>query len=94
MPRHAPFYVGLACGAGALILGLWLVPEYAISLGSNALFAVFLLLRGRIAVLQNDVLQNSMVQNSVPYAGAMPRADARKLSHPSPRRLPRHPASA
>lgn len=54
----------------------------------------FLLLRGRIAVLQNDVLQNSMVQNSVPYAGAMPRADARKLSHPSPRRLPRHPASA
>ena len=46
MPRHAPFYGGLACGAGALILGLWLVPEYAISLGSNALFAQELVVNG------------------------------------------------
>lgn len=43
-----------------------------------------LLLRGRIAALRNRTLQNS-----VPGAGATPRADARKLSHPSPRRLPR-----
>ena len=42
-----------------------------------------LLLRGRIAALRNSPLQNS-----VPDAAATPRADARKLSHPSPRRLP------
>lgn len=43
-----------------------------------------LLLRGRIAALHDG-----MLQNSVPCAGATPRTDARKLSHPSPRRLPR-----
>ena len=43
-----------------------------------------LLLRRSLAVPRNNALQDS-----VPRAGATPRADARKLSHPSPRRLPR-----
>lgn len=44
-----------------------------------------LLLRGRIAAPRNRILQNS-----IPGTGATPRADARKLSRPSPQRLPRH----
>lgn len=48
--------------------------------------AFHLLLRGRIAALRHRSLQNS-----VPSPGATPRVDARKLSHPSPRRLPRDP---
>jgi len=63
-----------------------------------------LLLRGRFAALRDDVLQNGLLQagmlqtgllqNSVPRSEATPRADARKLSHPSLRRLPPHPTSA
>ena len=33
--------------------------------------------------------QKNALQDSVPRMGETPRADARKLSHPSPRRLPR-----
>ena len=49
-----------------------------------------LLLRRRIAAFQDGTLQNNAAQDSVPHAGATPRADARKLSHPSPRRLSRY----
>jgi len=45
-----------------------------------------LLLRRRLVAPRKIALQDS-----VPHAGATPRADARKLSHPSPRRLPRMP---
>ena len=44
MPRHTPFYVSLALGVVALLLGWWLAPEYAVSLGSNSLFVAYLLL--------------------------------------------------
>ena len=43
-----------------------------------------LLLRGRIAALRHRTLQDS-----VPRPRGTPCADARKLSHPSPRRQPR-----
>ena len=70
MPRHAPFYGGLACGAGALILGLWLVPEYAISLGSNALFAVFLLLTAlKVPHLTADYLREHAREEDTPVGG-------------------------
>lgn len=44
MPRHAPFYFGLAAGIGAFILSLWLVPKFAVAIGANALFVVYLTL--------------------------------------------------
>ena len=43
-----------------------------------------LLLRRRLVAPHANALQDS-----VPRAGATPRTDARKLSHPSPRRLSR-----
>ena len=46
--------------------------------------AFHLLLRGRIAALRHRTLHDD-----VPSPGGTPRAGARKLSHPSPRRLPR-----
>ena len=46
--------------------------------------AFHLLLRGRIAALRQRTLQDS-----VPPPRGTPCADARKLSHPSSRRLPR-----
>ena len=71
MPRHAPFYGGLACGAGALILGLWLVPEFAISLGSNALFAVFLLLTAlKVPHLTADYLREHARERASEQVGA------------------------
>lgn len=44
MPRHAPFYFGLAFGIAGLVLSLVTMPKYAISLGANCLFAGFLVL--------------------------------------------------
>ncbi|RYE51642.1 MAG: DUF1345 domain-containing protein [Hyphomicrobiales bacterium] len=44
MPRHAPFYFGLAFGIVGLCLTLLVMPKYAISLGANCLFAGFLAL--------------------------------------------------
>jgi uncharacterized membrane protein len=44
MPRHAPFYIGLLLGLVALLISIWLLPEYAVSLGANCLFATYLAL--------------------------------------------------
>lgn len=70
MPRHAPFYGGLACGAVALLLGLWLVPGYAISLGSNALFIVFLLLTSlKVPHLTAGYLREHAREEDTPVGG-------------------------
>ncbi len=42
MPRHAPFYFGLALGAVALAISLVVAPHYAISIGPIGLFVGFL----------------------------------------------------
>lgn len=44
MPRHAPFYVSLILGGVTLALSLWLAPNLALGLSSNALYVGFLTL--------------------------------------------------
>lgn len=44
LPRHGAFYVGLAVGVVAFLVGLWLYPPYAFAVGVNALFVVYLVL--------------------------------------------------
>ncbi|KQT51093.1 hypothetical protein ASG47_19325 [Devosia sp. Leaf420] len=44
MPRHAPFYFGLAIGAIGLAISLLFFPEYAVSVGANCFFAAYLVL--------------------------------------------------
>lgn len=44
LPRHGAFYVGLAAGIVAFLVGLWLYPPYAFAIGVNALFVVYLVL--------------------------------------------------
>lgn len=44
MPRHAPFYFGLALGVAGLCIALLVIPKYAVSLGANCLFIGFLAL--------------------------------------------------
>ena len=70
MPRHAPFYVGLVLGVIALALGFWLAPEYAISLGSNTLFVVFLSLTYlKVPHLTADYLRNHAGEEDTPVGG-------------------------
>ena len=44
LPRHGAFYVGLAAGIVAFLVGLWFYPPYAFAVGVNALFVVYLML--------------------------------------------------
>jgi uncharacterized membrane protein len=44
MPRHAPFYIGLATGILAAGISWWFAPEFAVLIGANALFAAYLAL--------------------------------------------------
>lgn len=43
-PRYLAFYLGAGAGAIGLALGLWLLPSYAVAIGANAMFAVYLVL--------------------------------------------------
>ena len=42
LPRHGAFYGGIAVGALALIVCLFLAPVYAVAIGANAMFATYL----------------------------------------------------
>ena len=44
MQRHAPFYLGVVTGLLAVAISFWLVPQFAILIGANALFAAYLAL--------------------------------------------------
>ena len=44
MPRHAPFYIGTVAGVLAAGVALIFSPKYAISIGANTLFTVYLAL--------------------------------------------------
>lgn len=47
LPKHAAFYVGLACGIVALTISLVISPRFAFAIGVNVLFAVYLALMSR-----------------------------------------------
>lgn len=44
IPRHTAFYIALGVGALAFLVGLWLAPRFALAIGVNVLFAVYLAL--------------------------------------------------
>lgn len=44
LPRHAPFYWGVAIGALAFVVCLFLSPRYAVAVGANAMFIIYLAL--------------------------------------------------
>jgi uncharacterized membrane protein len=44
LPRHGPFYLGLAAGVVAAALCLLLAPPYLIAVATNVMFAVYLAL--------------------------------------------------
>lgn len=70
MPRHAPFYLGLILGVLVLGLGLWLAPKYALSLGSNTLFVVFLVLTYlKLPHLTADYLRQHASEEDTPVGG-------------------------
>ena len=43
LPRHAPFYWGVAMGALAFVVCLFLSPRYAVAVGANAMFILSLI---------------------------------------------------
>ncbi|MHA6297985.1 DUF1345 domain-containing protein [Devosia sp. CAU 1758] len=70
MPRHAPFYAGLVLGGVTLAISLWLVPAFAISLGSNALFVGFLTLAFlKMPHLTSDYLREHAREEDTPVGG-------------------------
>lgn len=42
LPRHGTFYIGLAGGAVAFLLALWLRPAFAVPIGAIATFVIYL----------------------------------------------------
>jgi uncharacterized membrane protein len=44
LPRHAPFYWGVSVGAAVFVACLFLSPKYAVAIGANAMFVVYLAL--------------------------------------------------
>ena len=70
MPRHSPFYLSLAVGAVALLLGMWLAPDFAVSLGSNGLFVTYLLLTYfKLPHLTADYLRKHAQEEDTPVGG-------------------------
>ena len=70
MPRHAPFYLSLALGVVALLLGLWLAPEFAVSLGSNSVFIAYLVLTYlKLPHLTADYLRQHAQEEDTPAGG-------------------------
>ena len=57
LPRHAAFFIALAAGVLAGLIVLLLVPTYAIGVGANVMFAVYLALAFiELPVLSADFL--------------------------------------
>ncbi len=70
MPRHAPFYFGLAIGVVVLVLSLWLMPKFAISLGSNALFLGYMTLSFiKLPRLSAEYLREHAKSEDTPVGG-------------------------
>ncbi|WDR03104.1 DUF1345 domain-containing protein [Devosia algicola] len=59
LPRHGTFYVALGIGFVALLVGLWLDPDYAVLIAANITFAVYLgLVALMLPVLDADFLRS------------------------------------
>jgi uncharacterized membrane protein len=70
MPRHAPFYFSLGVGVAVALLAVWFAPGFAISLGSNALFIVFLLLTYlKLPHLTSSYLREHAREEDTPAGG-------------------------
>lgn len=70
MPRHAPFYFGLLIGAVVLALSLWLLPKFAVSLGSNALFLGYMTLTFiKLPHLSAEYLRENAKSEDTPVGG-------------------------
>ncbi|WP_332699130.1 DUF1345 domain-containing protein [Devosia sp.] len=70
MPRHAPFYFGLAAGIIAFVISLVLVPKFAVSIGANALFVVYLALAAiKLPRLSADYLHAHAHDEDTPAGG-------------------------
>jgi uncharacterized membrane protein len=46
LPKHGAFFIAVAVGLVALVICLFVSPKYAVAVGANALFAVYLGLTG------------------------------------------------
>jgi uncharacterized membrane protein len=72
MPRHAPFYFGLALGVLGLLLSLLLLPKYAVPVGANCLFAGFLALTFlKLPHLSADYLHRNARDEDTPGKGIL-----------------------
>jgi uncharacterized membrane protein len=70
MPRHAPFYFGLAAGVVALVISLILLPKFAVSIGANTLFVVYLALAAiKLPRLSADYLHAHAKDEDTPVGG-------------------------
>ncbi|MBJ3784084.1 DUF1345 domain-containing protein [Devosia sediminis] len=70
MPRHAPFYFGLAIGVVTFLAALWLMPQHSIGLGATGLFVGFLLLTLlKLPYLTADYLRENARDEDTPAGG-------------------------
>jgi uncharacterized membrane protein len=70
MPRHAPFYFGLAAGVIAVAIALFVVPKFAVSIGANALFVVYMTLSAiKLPRLSADYLNTHAKDEDTPAGG-------------------------
>lgn len=70
MPRHAPFYFSLVLAGVAFAVAVWLVPEYAVSIGANGLFIGFLLVTFiKLPHLTADYLRTHAQEEDTPAGG-------------------------
>lgn len=70
MPRHAPFWAGLALGAVTLLVSVLTVSEYAIALGPIGLFVGILLVSFvKLPWLTADYLREHARDEDTPAAG-------------------------
>ena len=70
MPRHAPFYFGLALGTLTFLVSLFALPKIAVSFGANGLFVGFLALTFfKLPHLTADYLRKHARDEDTPAPG-------------------------
>jgi uncharacterized membrane protein len=70
MPRHVQAYLGLAFGFLTFVVTLWLIPRYAVGLGSNVLFVTFLALTAiKLPHLSASYLDDHAREEDTPAPG-------------------------
>ena len=70
MPRHAHFYAGFCAGIIALVLTLWLAPQFAVPIAANVLFLFYLALGFlKLPILTAEYLRNHAKDEDAPSGG-------------------------